>query len=624
MKRGFVKKIVTGALAASFILAAGGCSPKLDYDPDYEAYDPDLRVEDTRNLTPQQYSVFNTTATDDFGRSFYSVDNVVDGERQVGMFFFLSLGQHTNHTGIYDVTKITDNGKNLDAFFVDSPESPNNSAHFWGEPVWGYYDSRDPWVIRKQIEMLTMAGIDFLILDASNFVTYKAVTDVLFPIMQEYYDAGWDVPKFCYYTGALAADGSDSKTEIKELYDRIYSKGLYKDIWFCPYTEGKPFMIKSEFNKYEPGDPIGDFFDFRPRQWPINDVFKPDGIPWIEFSFPQPVHTDWMSVSVAQHAKTVKFSDINGTAGRGATWEYDDLLGDYDFTNNHDENVWAAGANYEQQWSTVLKHKDEVRFTFITGWNEWVAQKQSDPGGTYLMCDQFNAEYSRDIEPSRSASLRDNFYLQTIRNIRANNYSEAKHYQYPSLTMDISKDDEQWDKVNTYMDFSGESVKRDFKKFAGLQKYVDTSNRNDIETIKVARDSENMYFRVTTKENITTYNSGDTSWMNIWIRTANGVGKMLNGYNYVINRNVSAEGKTDILRCKGADDFTKVGEGDVKVIGKTMIVRIPLSVIHLSEDNYNIQFKVTDNVKNIETDILNLYSTGDSAPIGRLNYTYGY
>ena len=98
---------------------------------------------------------------------------------------------------------------------------------------------------------------------------------------------------------------------------------------------------------------------------------------------------------------------------------------------------------------------------------------------------------------------------------------------------------------------------------------------------------------------------------------------LLGGYEFVVNYEVS-DNKSQILRCKAADDMQSVGEADVNVYGNAMIIRVPLSALGLSANNYHVEFKVTDNVQNMIGDPLNLYSTGDAAPIGSLNFSFGY
>ncbi len=621
-----MRKVKCGlALAAAVVLTAstvgfGGCGDASSVLPGYQPYDDTLRVEDERTLTDQQYSVFNTVATDDFGRTFVTMDGE-DGENYVGMFYFICNGWNRENTGLYDISKITKNGMDHEAFHTDTSASPVGAAHWWGEPVYGYYNSQDPWVIRKHIEMLTMAGVDFLVFDASNAFYYPEVTDVLFPIMQEYYDAGWDVPKFMYYTRhGEAPNGNACKNEIANLYNKYYKAGLYKDLWFAPYEDGKPLITKYAGVTYPQGDEIGEFFHFRLTQWP-NEAYNADGIPWMEFTYPQPVHNGWMNVATAAHSETQKMSDLDANPGRGATWFGED---DEAYFINDSAN-YRKGPYFEQQWDTLISHKDEVQFAFVTGWNEWTATKFYTASAGYYMVDNYNTEYSRDIEPTRTDGMGDNFYLQTIRKIRDYRGAEAKHYVYPQTTIDVSKDDEAWNGVKTYLDFTGECAERDFKpgvKGSSRVQYTNKTGRNDIASVKVARDKENLYFRVTTAENVTSYQSGDKNWMNLWIRTKNGAGEMLNGYNYVINREVSGN-KTSVMRVKSADSIKKCGTGEVYVYGNTMIVKVPLSALHLSETDYTFDFKVTDNV-DFSADYLNLYDTGDCAPCGRLNFSYGY
>lgn len=589
------------------------------------------RVPDERGLTDAQYSVLNIAGTDDFGRVILPVDGKVDKDRYVGMFYFLTLGQHTNHSGIYDVNKITYEGTYNKAFTrYNTPITPVGSAHFWGEPVWGYYNSGDTWVMRKQIEMLTMAGVDFLVLDTSNNVLYENVTAKLFEILKEYQDAGWDVPRVMYYLGKHDL-GADMQV-IKQVYKIFYESDTYKSLWFTPNDPEKPMIVapdnviaslRSSSNAQEKA--LAEFFDFRVTQWPIaapvNEPVYEYGAPWISFEYPQTPQEGWINVSIAQHV-SVCMTDTKASRGRG-WYPTEKVKGQWRGKNDHEN--WRQNLNYQAQWNTVLEMTPEqrakdARFVFLTGWNEWVAEKLRRGDGDYFTVDTFNAEYSRDIEPSRSSGMKDYAYFQTIMNIHADNYAPAVHYEYPAATPDITKDDAAvWQSAVTYRDFTGECADRNFKAMAGDIVYKDTTGRNDIDTISVLRNEQYLYFRISCAEDITAYSEGDTGWMNLWIKTADASGDLLCGYEYVINRqvvgNVSA-----VQNAKGES----VGEADVNVFGKVMIVRIPLDAIGLDKNDYALEFKVTDNVQDMENDPLNLYSTGDAAPIGTLNFSFGY
>lgn len=588
------------------------------------------RVPDERGLSAAEYSVLNIVGTDDFGRVIAPVDGKVNTDRYVGMFFFLTLGQHANHTGIYDVNLITYEGTYNKAFSrFNTPITPVGSAHFWGEPVWGYYDSRDPWVMRKQIEMLTMAGVDFIVLDTSNNVLYENVTAVLFDLLLEYQAAGWDVPRVVYYLGKhdLGADIS----VFKQVYNIFYAKDTYKSLWFTPNDPGKPMIVapdnviaafRSSSNAQEKG--FAEFFDFRVTQWPIaapvNEPVYEYGAPWISFEYPQTSQEGWINLSIAQHV-TVNMTDTQNSRGRG--WHpTQQVKGKWKGENDHEN--WRQNLNFQAQWNTVLdmtpeQRAQDARFVFLTGWNEWVAEKIRQNDREYYTVDTFNAEYSRDIEPSRSSGMKDYAYFQTIMNIHNDNFAPAVHYEYPATTPDITTDDAAWAGAPTYRDFTGECADRNFKAMAGDLVYTDTTGRNDIDTIRILRDAEYLYFRIACVEDITAHKESDTGWMNLWIKTANAKDDLFCGYEYVINREVSGS-KSAILNAKGQS----VGEADVNVLGKVMIVRVPLSAIGLDAHNYQVEFKVTDNVQNMENDPLNLYSTGDAAPIGSLNFSYGY
>ena len=602
-----------------------------DTEPDV---DPGiLRIPDDRDLTAARYSVLNIAGTDDFGRVISPVDGKVNQDRYVGMFYFLTLGQHTNHSGIYDINLITHEGANLDAFTkYDTFITPVGSAHFWGEPVWGYYHSCDPWVMRKQIEMITMAGVDFLVLDTSNNVLYENVTKILYDLLLEYQTQGWDVPKVVYYLGKhdLNADIS----VFKQAYNIFYSKEEYKSLWFTPNDPEKPMIVAPDnviaafqrsANQQE--KMFADFFDFRVTQWPTEEILHENGAPWIDFVYPQRSQDGWINLSTSQHV-TVNMTDIRHSRGRG--WSPTREMHDGTWQGRNDHNSWRMDLNFQAQWDTVLKMTPEqratdARFVFLTGWNEWVAEKLRAGDKDYFTCDTYCPEYSRDIEPSRSNGMKDYCYFMTIMNIRKDNFAPAVHYEYPAATPDITKDDTAvWETSQaTYRDFTGECADRNFKAMGGDTVYTDTTGRNDIDTVTVLRDSEYLYFRITCVDAITAHEAGDHGWMNLWLKTANAEGDLMGGYEFVVNHEVSGN-KSQILRCRSTEDMQSVGEADVNVFGKAMIIRIPLKALGLSEHSYQVEFKVTDNVQNMIGDPLNLYSTGDAAPIGSLNFSFGY
>ena len=613
-------------LTGIFLSTAAGCTS--DVTNSFEPFDPDERVQDTRELTDQEYTLLNTVAADDFGNQSLPKDGVkTDKERYVGMFYFLTLGQHDNHTGIYNVTEILEN-YGREAFDSDSEISPVGAAHFWGEPVFGYYNSADEWVVYKQMEMLTLMGVDFLGLDVSNGVLYEDVVYVLLDVLADYRDQGWDVPQIVFYTHDYGRDGQsvvdNALIPIKTMF---YDREEYHDLWFAP--EGKPMVIAvneaEEFldaaDANGPYAEIKDFFHFKYWVWPtlqnVNQVVK-NGMPWMQWTYPQPIHYESqrgdangaVNVSVAQHT-TVRFSDTNGTRGRGWTPEA-----------GNDHERYAENVNFQAQWETVHDNDDQIKYVFVTGWNEWVAAKMQD-GSTCYTVDQYNDEYSRDLEPTRTGPLKDNAFLLSHKEIRDYKMTEARHYVYESVSPSVTDPaDALWEKGKTYLDFTGEAIARNSYRMDGNLNYVDNSNRNDIASVTVARDSEFLYFRITTLEPITAYEAGDTAWMNIWLNTMNGGEKNALGYQYVINRSVSGN-KSAVMKATGNTTYETVGEAEISVSGNTLCVKVALSDLGLSDVNYDIEFKVSDNMQS-ERDFLDFYSTGDCAPIGRLNFKFGY
>ena len=176
-----VKKVVSLLMSILFLVSSVffvGCGKKDDDKPSGDPGDgsqgeSDMTIDkgDAGNPTytfvtdgelavstvSRQDTLNKLQATDDYGRSFGYMDGYkTDKERYVGLFYFTWLGWHgTQMQDVYDITKLID--ENPDALWdtEGNEESPLGQYHYWGEPLYGYYNSKDPWVIRRQMELFT-------------------------------------------------------------------------------------------------------------------------------------------------------------------------------------------------------------------------------------------------------------------------------------------------------------------------------------------------------------------------------------------------------------------------------------------------------------------------------------
>lgn len=121
-------------------------------------------------------------AIDSLGRRLCSEDQVGPArkDRYVGMFYFLTHGAGFDEaSGEEGAKKI--HPVNITEMLKEHPEAKMDYDHpgwkgsplCWGEPLYGYYHQKDEWVLRKHIEMLTAAGVDFLVFDTTNRVTFS-------------------------------------------------------------------------------------------------------------------------------------------------------------------------------------------------------------------------------------------------------------------------------------------------------------------------------------------------------------------------------------------------------------------------------------------------------------------
>jgi hypothetical protein len=570
------------------------------------------------------YASLSYGGIDSLGREI-SLEGQVPAKRDgryVGIFYFLWIGAHGT-SGPYDNTKIVETWP--DALTNEARWGPLYAHHFWGEPLFGYYRSSDPWVMRKHVQMLTDAGIDFLVFDTTNangnpssgpFTsnggnnnTYISAALDLLKILDEYYKKGHDVPKVAFYTN------SNSSRAMTVIYNEVYkAHSEYSHLWFN--WDGKPMIIgKSN----EASQEVKNFFRIKESQWP-NEGKKPDGFPWMEFSRllqPSAIYglngrKEVMNVSIAQHNVTVRMSAAAWYGGKDRTRSFHN--GKLDTS----ENAVLCGYNFAEQWEFAIQNDPEI--VFVTGWNEWVAQRQKPVGNEIaVFVDCASMEASRDAEPMKGG-YGDNYYMQLIEYVKRYKGTEPNIETDSNRTIKINKDFSQWNDVKAYYkDYTNDIVNRNHPGF-GSTVYRNTTGRNDIYEMKVCSDKDNIYFLVTCANDIT--QPSGSNWMNLYIRTQNKSNNTWNGYDFVLNRTAPSKDKAILEKCsqKGEFSWTKVAEVSYSMYKKYMMVAIPKSALGISTDKFAIQFKWTDNCT--PGDIFSFYTDGDAAPIGRLNYVY--
>lgn len=538
--------------------------------------------------------------TDALGRSVVSAG---ESEKLVGVFYFLWHSQHGSDR-IIDNTKLVKenpNAINSEEAWLTAGGGKQQEFHFWGEPLLGYYSANDDWVFRKHVQMLTDAAVDFIVIDTTNAFTYSEPAKKLIGVWYEYLLQGWNVPRIAYYTNSASGD------TMNRIYDEIYNNAELKakypridELWF--ELDGKP-MIIGDADDAALREDVKVYFTIKANQWP-NENKKNDGFPWMEFdrslTYKAVFKKDGvsiMNVSVAQHSDTCAFGKTAwyGANDRTRSW--------HDGVNDTSENAMLYGYNFAEQWEFAIKMNPDI--VFVTGFNEWVAQRQA-PEEKYpiVFVDCADENTSRDVEPSAGV-LGDNYYLQMVNYIAEFKKSTAKVENGEDVTINIDGSFDQWDNKKitaVYKDYINDTADRNSVDFA-KNVITDTSGRNDIVNMKVAEDSENYYFYVDTAENLTA--PTDRNWMTLFVNE-----------HYVVNRTSPENGKTavEVVTDSG---YENIAEADIHFEGNRMMIKISKADVDFGE---SFNFKWADNY--VDNDVYSFYTSGDSAPYGRLCYRY--
>lgn len=548
-------------------------------------------------------------AADALGRQLpgYDTCGPVKENRTVGIFYFLWLGQH-GRKGPFDITEI------LKANPRNPQYGPVRAYHHWGKPELGYYTSTSRYVIRKHARILSDAGVDVLIFDTTNAITYRPVYMTLCEEFAKLRKAGQRTPGIMFMTHT-APDGT-----ITKLYDEFYAKGLHRDLWFR--WKGKPLILGKPRNL---PPKIRSFFNTRhcwawcggKDRWQWLDHY-PQKYGWHE----DPKKPEEVSVCIAQHATT--------NIGRSYVNHKQPPVNDICVARDTHKGLYFA-----QQWTHALKLDPE--FIFITGWNEWVASRfinkdgkapnnillgrRLKPGDSYFV-DAYSREYSRDAEPMEGGHG-DNYYYQMVAGIRE--YKGVRKPMKSSPAGEIKIDGSistEWRNVGPeFRDHIGDVEHRDEEGWDAADRYVNKTGRNDFVTMKVARDTDNVYFYAQTDKPISSCK--DPNWMLLFIDADRDFKTGWNGYDYVVNLEVKDRNVTSLHSLKTAKWAPKkVMDIKYAVSGNQLELAIPRNAVGIAKGAaVNMDFHWADNIQKLG-DIVQFAINGDSAPERRFNYRY--
>jgi len=552
-------------------------------------------------------------ATDALGRSLPGYDEVGPPRknRTVGIFYWTWLAQHARKDRlVYDNTEI----------IAANPTAPvfGQGPHFWGKPELGYYITTDKYVLRKHAFMLTQAGVDALFFDTTNgSFTFKDSYTALCEVYTQMIQEGHKVPRIVF----ICPFGNPMPV-LEKIYADLYQPGLYEPLWYR--WKGKPLVLADPAYVQDPQmkafftfrKPIPTYFDgpSGPNQWGWLEVF-----PQHVFYGDSPEEIEQVTVGVAQNAVHEKLGPMSHKDGAyGRSW--------HQGRKDPAPDAVLYGHNLQEQFERALKI--DPPFIFITGWNEWVAGRFKEWAGytaekdSYhpdaLFVDQYTQEYSRDIEPMYGGHG-DNYYYQMIANIRR--YKGVRRPQPASAPKTITIDGrfEEWNEVAPeFRDPLNDTVHRDHPGFSTLH-YTNTTGRNDLITLKVARDTGNIYFYAETAKTLTPHN--DPQWMILLIDSDQNSKTGWQGYDYVVNLTVDDK-TTTLHRLEDQWNPKLITQISYATGDKRMELAIPRPALGLTKDSkLAIDFKWSDNFQKLG-DLHDIFINGDAAPDRRFNYRY--
>jgi hypothetical protein len=587
--------------------------------------------------------------TDDLGRSLptFAQTGPLKPGRSVGLFYWQW------HVGLralphdYDMTEFLKTHPKFMDFVAFPPGGPVHPTYYWAQPIFGYYRSNDPWVIRKQLPLLAAAGVDFLFLDDTNDSIYDPEMKTFLAIAESMKKDGLAVPKLTFFLN------HEPDWKIEGLYLKWYKPGKYDDMWFN--YQGKPLLMAAmptDAGKLK--NPallpeIQRFFTWRPT-WAMG---RADHDPHLWRFLSKPVNPPavddqgkveqmvvnksmggpiWnaladggVSETAISQASTQATATATATAATTAPSPAAHTAADYD--GNWMLPDAAQGIFFKAEWEHALKVAPPI--LLVTGWNEWTASVWDTPGVVMLgrttvkgqghIVDEFNMQFNRDLEPMRGG-YGDDYYWQFVENMRRYKGLPTPQKLSAEKTITSARALSQWDDVTPiFHGVVGMTTTRDWDSNVKGLHYTDNSARNEIASAQVARDARTVWFRVHTTGPLSP--PTDRNWMTLLIDVDQDAGTGWHGYDLMVDRTRSGSQVSVEKNTGNGWSWTPVASAQaVYLQGSDLVIALPRELFRKGELSFD--FKWIDNMGDTP-DVMDFYTRGDTAPVGRFNFRFG-
>jgi hypothetical protein len=557
-------------------------------------------------------------ATDAIGRTLpgRAECGPVRSDRVVGIYYVQWFGYHG-----------TDGPYNATETIAANPANPAwlPTAYWWDEPEVGYFLADDRWMIRRDIAMLTEAGIDVVIFEATNGFPYTGAAVTFLNELQKMEQQGYHSPlKFCFWTNA------GSPNVVATYYNEIYAQGAFADRWF--YWKGKPLMLgypdglATDNPRTSVTQEIRNFFNWRSSwawdagkdKWQFVDT-SPQDYSWSE-ARDRPEQT---VISAASHP--------TNNIGKSFQGGVEPTLNAFDIPV---ADTSGQGLQFAEQ--SARARMIDPEFLWLTEWNEWIATCFTQDGsfgpiyfhgnlvptGGHFFIDQYNREFNRDLAPMKGGYT-DNYYYQMIDTIRRYKGVNALPIASGVASIAIDGNFNDWRDIKpSFGDVPGDTLPRDKMGWGTTGMLRNATGRNDIVEARVARDAQNISFYVRTREALTPPTG--INWMLLFIDSDRNHLSGWQGYDYVVNLGGIGASTTTLRRSGSSWSWNLISTSiPIRIAGNQLELNIPRAALDQGsgDDPVALDFHWADNIA-AQGDITEFFTQGDSAPDRRFNYRY--